>query len=103
MPILHVDPALLEYGSKLAETLRAMALSKRQGGIQAGVGTASMGYSSYSVGYNANTVNVRNGAVYNAAERSSINANAMANSKNMRVQGFELIDDNSAAIRRQMT
>ena len=48
MPILHVDNDLLDYGSNLSETLRSIALSKRQGGVQVGVGTAGMGGGGYS-------------------------------------------------------
>jgi len=115
MPILNVDNDLLDYGSQLADTLRAMALSKRQGGIQAGVQTTGMaqgrtGGSSYS-GYNQSYVGRLFGpepdllyaSKQSAAQRSSIKAGAMAESKNMRVEGFKLIDENSAAIRRTMT
>jgi len=110
MPILNVDDELLDYGGLLAQTLRAMALSKRQGGIQSGVQTAGMGgggqsYSNYNYNYNYGG---RGGdrlysAKQSASDRSAIKASAMANSKNRRVEGFKLIDDHSAAIRRQMT
>jgi len=115
MPILNVDDELLEYGSLLAETLRTMALSKRQGGIQSGTQTAGMGegnrggsYSNYNNGYGGGFGYAGGGdrlasAKDSAARRSSIKANAMAGSKQMRVEGFKLIDDHSAAIRRQMT
>ncbi len=110
MPILHVDDELLDYGSQLANSLRAMALSKRQGGIQSGVQTSGMGrgrqgYSGYNTGYYGR----RSGgdrlyaAKESASQRSAIQAGAMAESKNMRVEGFKLIDQHSAAIRRQMT
>jgi len=104
MPILNVDNELLDYGSNVATVLRAVALSKRQGGIQAGVGTAGMGYSSYSVGYYGNNdVTVKTGAVRSAADRTAIKAQALAASKNARVEGKKMIEDSSAAIRRQMT
>jgi len=115
MPILNVDDELLDYGSQLAETLRTMALSKRTGGIQSGTQTAGMGegnrggsYSNYNDGYGGGYGYGRGGdrlasAKDSAARRSSIKANAMAESKRMRVEGFKLIDDHSAAIRRQMT
>ena len=32
LPVLHVDELLLDYGDKLAETLRVMSLSKARGG-----------------------------------------------------------------------
>jgi len=115
MPILHVDNDLLDYGSQLADTLRTMALSKRQGGIQAGTQTAGMGggrqggYSGYGYGYGGGYLNSNRGtqqlyaAKESAAQRSSIKAQAMAQSNQMRVEGFKLIDQHSAAIRRQMT
>ena len=104
MPILNVDDELLDYGTNVATVLRSVALSKRQGGIQAGVGTAGMGYSSYNVGYyNSNEVSVKNNAVRSAADRTAIKAQAMAASKNARVEGKKLIEDSSAEIRRRMT
>lgn len=114
MPILRVDNDLLDYGSQLADTLRTMALSKREGGIQAGTQTTGMGggggggsYSGYNNGYGNRLFGAEPNRLYaanqSAKARSSIKANAMAASKNMRVEGFKLIDDHSAAIRRQMT
>ena len=109
MPILNVDDELLDYGSNVAETLRSMALSKRQGGIQAGTQTAGMGgggsYGDYSTDYSwaYGGGNDLEAAKQSAARRSADRANAMANSNNMRVKGFELIDEHSAAIRREMT
>ncbi|MCA9229335.1 MAG: hypothetical protein KDA57_01680 [Planctomycetales bacterium] len=114
MPILHVDPDLLDYGSQLAQTLREMALAKREGGIQAGTQTAGMGagryggsYSGYNDGYLGTLAYGSGDRLYaakeSAADRSAIKANAMAASSQMRVEGFKLIDDHNAAIRRQMT
>ena len=37
LPVLHVDEMLIDYGDKLAETLRIMSVSKRQAGIRYGV------------------------------------------------------------------
>jgi len=108
MPILHVDNDLLDYGSNLAQTLRAVALSKRQGGVQAGVGTAGMGgggYANYSSGYGwfGQLGDAYAGARASAADRTAIKAQAMAESKNVRVEGSKLIADATAQIRRQMT
>ncbi len=108
MPILHVDDDLLDYGSNLAETLRVIALSKRQGGIQSGVGTAGMGgggYSNYSYGYgySGNRGDRYAGARASAADRTTIKSQAMAESKNVRVEGAKLIADATAQIRRHMT
>jgi hypothetical protein len=111
MPILHVDNDLLDYGSNVSQTLRAIALSKRQGGVQSGVGTAGMGgggYSNYSNGYGyfgvrANRGDRYSGARASAADRAAIKTQAMAESKNVRVEGAKLIGEASAQIRRQMT
>jgi hypothetical protein len=120
MPILNVDDELLDYGSQLADGLRGMALSKRQGGIQAGSQTAGMrggggsygnynygGYG-YGSGYGSGGLlygsgDRLSGAKDSAANRAAIKAGAMAQSKQMRVEGFKDIDSRSAAIRRQMT
>ena len=108
MPILNVDNDLLDYGSNVAQSLRAIALSKRQGGIQYGVNTAGMGgggYSNYSYnyGYFDVTGDRYAGARRSAADRASMKASAMAESKNTRVEGAKLIADATAQIRRQMT
>jgi hypothetical protein len=108
MPILHVDNDLLDYGSNVSQTLRAIALSKRQGGVQSGVGTAGMGgggYSNYSYGYGyfGNRGDRYAGARSSAADRSAIKTQAMAESKNVRVEGSKLIADATLQIRRQMT
>ncbi len=109
MPILNVDPDLLEFGAQLATTLRSMALSKRQGGIEYGTATAGMGgggYSNYAIdyGYFGNLIgDAYSGARASAADRSAMRAQSMAASNNARVEGFKLIDDATAAIRRQMT
>jgi hypothetical protein len=108
MPILHVDNDLLDYGSNVSQTLRAIALSKRQGGVQSGVGTAGMGgggYANYSYGYGyfGNLGDRYAGARASAADRSAIKTQAMAESKDVRVQGSKLIAEASVQIRRQMT
>ena len=109
MPILHVDPELLDFGAQLATTLRSMALSKREGGIDYGTATAGMGgggYSNYSIsyGYFGNPIgDVYSGARASAADRSAARAQSMASANGARVEGFKLIDDATAAIRRKMT
>jgi hypothetical protein len=108
MPILHVDDDLLDYGTNVAQTLRAIALAKRQGGIQYGVNTAGMGgegYNdySYSYGYFGNQGDRYAGARQSAADRASRRASAMASSSNMRVEGAKLIADATAEMRRAMT
>ena len=110
MPILNVDNDLLDYGSGVAQSLRSVALSKRQGGISAGTQTAGMGgggYSGYQYDYNWFTHTYREdmyaGARAGAADRAAIKAQAMAESKNVRVEASKQIADATAQIRRQMT
>lgn len=109
MPILNVDKELLEYGGKVANTLRAMALTKRQGGVAYGVDTAGMGgggYANYSVsyGYFGNEIgDPYAGARTSAADRASMKASAMADANYARVEGFKGIEEATADIRRKMT
>jgi hypothetical protein len=108
MPILHVDDDLLDYGSGVAQTLRGIALSRRQGGIQSGAATAGMGgggYSNYDYGYGyfGNLGDRYSGARRSAADRASIKAQSMAASNQARVEGSKAIADATAEIRRQMT
>jgi hypothetical protein len=96
LPVLHVDDELLDYGDKLAETLRIMSTSKRQAGISAGVRAGEGGgyYDGYGYGTDAAT---------RAAERSQARKEEMAVAYDVRVQGWQLIDDATAEIRRAMT
>ncbi len=107
MPILHVDEELLNYGSSLANTLRSMALTKRQGGVSYGVSTAGMGgggYANYSVDYGyLGSGDAYSGARASAADRASMKAGAMADANYARVEGFKGIEDATADIRRKMT
>lgn len=96
LPVLHVDELLLDYGDKLAETLRIMALSKRQAGINYGV-RASQG-SSYYDGYDYGT-----NAYASVADRSQARQEEMAVAASSRVEGWKLIDDATADIRRTLT
>jgi hypothetical protein len=109
MPILNVDPELLNYGAKLANTLRTMALSKRQGGVAYGVDTSGMGgggYANYSVGYGyggRELGDLYGGARASAADRAAIRSSALADANYARVEGFKAIDEATAEIRRNMT
>jgi hypothetical protein len=99
LPVLHVDELLLDYGDKLAETLRIMATSKRQAGISYGVRAGAGGdgggyYDGYYYGEDAYD---------RAAERSQARKEEMAVAQDIRVQGWQLIDDATADIRRTLT
>jgi hypothetical protein len=96
LPVLHVDELLLDYGDKLAETLRIMALSKRQAGIRYGVRANDGGgyYDGYAYGEDAYA---------QAADRSQAKKEEMSVASDVRVQGWKLIDDATADIRRTLT
>jgi hypothetical protein len=96
LPVLNVDELLIDYGDKLAETLRIMAVSKRQAGIRYGVrATEDRGYyGGYSYGEDAYT---------RTADRSQARKEEMAVSADTRVEGWRLIDDATADIRRTLT
>jgi hypothetical protein len=109
MPILNVDPELLNFGAAVANTLRDMALSRRQGGVAYGTDTAGMGgggYANYSVstGYFGRELgDPYAGARASAADRASMKASALADSNYARVEGFQSIDEHLADIRRKMS
>jgi hypothetical protein len=101
LPVLHVDELLLDYGDKLAETFRVMSLSKRQAGIRAGVrateGTYA-GFYDYNGYYNFGST-----AYSSAADRRQAEKEEMSVASDTRVQGWKLIDDATADIRRTLT
>lgn len=109
MPILNVDPELLDFGAAVANTLRDMALSRRQGGIDYGTDTAGMGgggYANYGVSYGfygRELGDAYSGARTSAADRASMKASALADSNHARVEGFQSIDEHLAGIRRKMS
>lgn len=94
LPTLYVDEMLIDYGDKLAETLRIMSVSKRQAGIRAGVRGSEGG--GYYDGYSYN-------AYDSAADRSQARKEEMSVASDARVEGWRLIDDATADIRRSMT
>jgi hypothetical protein len=116
LPILHVDPDLLDYGAKLSETLRIMSGARKRSGVAGGVAAANTAASGAYNGYGYNY----NGAGYGnygynravgpktalAGQNNAINAqkrSLQAGATNVRIQGWELIDNATADIRRTMT
>jgi hypothetical protein len=97
LPVLHVDELLLDYGDKLAETLRIMSVSKREAGIRYGV-RATEGGGGYYDGYNYGE-----DAYSRAADRSQARKEEMAVASDTRVQGWQLIENATADIRRTLT
>jgi hypothetical protein len=101
LPVLHVDEQLLDYGDKLAETFRVMSLSKRQAGIRAGVRATEGSYAGF-YDYNG-YYNFGSTAYSSAADRRQAEKEEMSVASDTRVQGWKLIDDATADIRRSLT
>jgi hypothetical protein len=98
LPVLHVDEMLLDYGDKLAETFRIMSLSKRQAGIRAGVRATEGSFNGFYDGYY-----YYSDASSSAADRRQAEKEEMSVASDTRVQGWKLIDDATADIRRTLT
>ena len=107
LPILHVDDDLLDYGQNLTETLRIMSGSRKNARLQGGAaarddrsqGTIiNNGYDGYGYGnYSYSTPRSRETAAGNAI------ANAAASGTAVKIQGWQLIDNATSEIRREMT
>jgi hypothetical protein len=96
LPSLQVDELLLDYSDKLAETLRIMSTAKRQAGIRYGVRATDGG--GYYDGYDYSS-----NAYDQAAARSQARKEEMAVAADVRVEGWQLIDNATADIRRTLT
>ncbi len=107
LPILHVDDDLLDYGQKLTETLRIMSGSRKNARLQGGAaarndlaqGTiTNNGFDGYGYGnYSYSTPRSRETAAGNAI------ANAAASGTAVKIQGWQLIDNATNEMRREMT
>ena len=107
LPILHVDDDLLTYGQNLTETLRVMSGSRKNARLQGGAvargdlaqgtitnnGNDGYGYGNFSY----STPTSRETAAGNAI------ANAAASGTAVKIQGWQLIDNATTQIRREMT
>ncbi len=105
LPILHVDDDLLQYGEKLSETLRIMSGSRKMSNLQGGAASrndlnqggvyygSGNGYGSYS--YSTARTRERNAGVDRA--------NAAASGTVTKLEGWNLIDNATVDIRREMT
>ncbi|SFJ57517.1 hypothetical protein [Planctomicrobium piriforme] len=104
LPILNVDPDLLDWGSKTAETLRIMSSSRKNAGLSAGSQKSALrtglyydnSYGSYG-GIQGNT------AQNDAMNRYQIDRQLGNSATSVRVEGWRLIDDAAAAVRKTMT
>jgi hypothetical protein len=101
LPVLDVDEEVLDWGTKTAQTLRVMATSRRGSGLSAGSQKSGLRtgayYDSY---YNVGGVNNATATANNANQIDVQTGNvATAN----RVEGWRLIDNATADIRKKAT
>ncbi|MCM2372151.1 hypothetical protein [Aporhodopirellula aestuarii] len=100
MPTLNVDPAMVQYGSDVAELLRGNALTVRSGNIEAGKTKASQGLSSGTYyGYGYGYYDPNSSVDYQRVTDAYARGNAYADFRSVLAQ----IDKMSASMRRQMT
>lgn len=107
LPILHVDNDLLDYGEKLADTLRYMSGTRKMTRLQGGAAARSdLSQGSINTGYNSgygyrsfsyNGPRSRETAAGNAID------NAAASGTAVKLEGWNLIDSATSGIRRAMT
>ena len=106
LPILHVDDELLNYGQDLTETLRVMSGTRKNARLQGGAAARSdraeggINYNDTGYGYgnySYSTPRSRETQAGNAI------ANAAASGTAVKIQGWQLIDNATNQIRRDMT
>lgn len=123
LPILHVDPDLLDFGQMTAETLRVMSGARKSANLQTGVARmnieasgSGLGSGDYNVAYRGYRHGYRGGGYYayrptsrtQGARNKQKSVNA-ANQRNQQVatskkiEGFRLIDNATADMRRTLT
>ncbi len=100
LPVLNVDAEILDWGAKTAQTLRVMASTRSKAGLSAGaqksgLRTGAFTDSYYNVGVNSAT------ATANDANQIDVQTANVATAN--RVEGWRLIDNATADIRRSAT
>ncbi len=112
LPILNVDPQLLDWGAKTAGTLRTMATTRRGAGLNEGVRNAQLrtssnayaaNYYNYTYNYNGAGYGVVTNATGNEKDRNQIHKEEQNRATATKVEGWQLIEEASANIRRVMT
>ena len=107
LPILHVDDDLLNYGQDLTETLRIMSGSRKNARLQGGAaarsdlaqgtitnnGNDGYGYGNFSYSSPRSRETAAGNAIFNAA----------ASGTAVKIQGWQLIDNATNEVRREMT
>ena len=101
LPILHVDDDLLEYGQNLSETLRVMSGSRKAARLEGG-SAARNELSSGGSGYGYGNYSYSSPSSRAMSARNAI-ANSEASGSSTKIQGWNLIDNATAEVRREMT
>jgi len=100
LPVLNVDEAIVDWGTKTAQTLRVMAGSRRGAGLSAGAQKSGLRTgvyfdSYYGVGVNSTTATAKDANQIDMQAGNTATAN--------RVEGWRLIDNATAEIRKKAT
>lgn len=118
LPILDVDPDVLDFGQKTAETLRVMSGARKSANISSGVsrtniaassGSGGSGYNNYGYNYGGYGYRRDNGRGYGSRARGEERAQNAAKKRfqatatSKKIEGFQLIDNASYELRRTMT
>jgi hypothetical protein len=118
LPILYVDPDLLDFGQNTSETLRVMSGARKSANISSGVsrtniaasaGAADSAYNNYGYNYRGSGYRRNNGRGYGSRARGEERAQNAANKRfqatatSKKLEGFRLIANASSELRRTMT
>jgi hypothetical protein len=110
LPILYVDEELLAWGSDTAQTLRVMATTRRGAGLAAGSQKSALRsdayigvYYNYSYGYGGAGYTGVSGSTAYEKDRNQIDRQLQNQATAKKVEGWRLIEDASAEIRKTMT
>ncbi len=109
LPILNVDDELLDWGTKTAETLRIMSSARKNAGLSAGAQKSTLRTSAYSGNYYDYNYSYNNSgyggssADETSKNKAQIDRQIQSQATSKRVEGWQLIDDATADIRRTMT
>lgn len=106
LPILHVDEDLLDYGQKLSETLRVISGSRKMTNLEGGVASRAAlsqgGVNYYDTGYGYGAYSYAGPRTRETAAGNA-QSNAAASGTAVKLQGWNLIDNATVEIRREMT
>jgi hypothetical protein len=100
LPVLDVDPEVLDWGGKTAQTMRVMTSIQRQSTLNAGVQKSALrtgvtGDSYYGYSYSS--------AAGTALDASQIDRTQQAKGSYTVVEGWRRIDDATSEIKKKMT